>query len=776
MTNGSAGPSSWGSLDSPRNELLLHAFEHTPWETEARAIAANEPGTRAELLYEATLAGGNLYHAGLGAGKRSLQADNRAVLLGVLAGRSSGQIIEDALFVGHKSIKLEQISEQRDAVAWAMSGYIRGLRGPDAPTLPGIIKGMQAESNRAMDRLKYDQRDLHVAVGLLARASSKYQLESGRVARNARALLHHLSDSRLAPPSRLDSPQLEEGLNDLQDRYRQWVKEAGLPEGGAAYQLMDELLGLGGALPRSLGQVVGRRPREIRSIGPLLSSHLQTFFIDSVALPPVEQANTVHSPVKRPRAAKSSTATAKPHATPPPPKPRPVKAAAPPVARAPKEPGPGSSRAKRPRNSGEVVVSEPDIIEVKSAAKRGAAQTLVAAASGVLAVETVGVGSEAPQQADILDMEPDAAALEHEVALRTAEITDDNFASPEDLEAEAVRLLEEEATLEARRVKRRERAAALQTPSSDLDAEVTVSVDIIHQYLNTIGKVPLLNAEQEVQLAKRIEAGLYAAEKLRQVKEEGLELDPVALRDMHFIARDGKRAKDDFIEANLLLVVSIAKRYRGRGMKFLDLIQEGNIGLIRGVEKFDYFKGYKFSTYATWWIRQEMTRALANQARTIRLPVNVVEIVKKLRTTERDLRDTLGRDPLPDELAAAMEVTPEKLAEIINWDREPVSLNTPVGDSSELGDFVGDLPRPGVSPEDAIVFRTDAEAAFAGLSKIEAAVLRLRFGFTEDGAAYTLEETGRALRRSVIGIHKIEARALDKLRASRKGKSLADYL
>ena len=224
------------------------------------------------------------------------------------------------------------------------------------------------------------------------------------------------------------------------------------------------------------------------------------------------------------------------------------------------------------------------------------------------------------------------------------------------------------------------------------DAEMTASADSVRAYLKQIGKVALLNAEEEVDLAKRIEAGLYGSERLRQVEEEGQKISPQMRRDLNWIVRDGERAKNHLLEANLRLVVSLAKRYTGRGMAFLDLIQEGNLGLIRAVEKFDYTKGYKFSTYATWWIRQALTRAMADQARTIRIPVHMVEVINKLARVQRQMLQDLGREPTPEELAKELDMTPEKVVEVQKYGREPISLHTPLGEDgdSEFGDLIED--------------------------------------------------------------------------------------
>ena len=264
-------------------------------------------------------------------------------------------------------------------------------------------------------------------------------------------------------------------------------------------------------------------------------------------------------------------------------------------------------------------------------------------------------------------------------------------------------------------------------------------------YLKQIGKVALLNAEEEVELAKRIEAGLYATQLMTELAEKGEKLPAAQRRDMSWICRDGDRAKNHLLEANLRLVVSLAKRYTGRGMAFLDLIQEGNLGLIRAVEKFDYTKGYKFSTYATWWIRQAITRAMADQARTIRIPVHMVEVINKLGRIQRELLQDLGREPTPEELAKEMDITPEKVLEIQQYAREPISLDQTIGDEgdSQLGDFIEDSEA--VVAVDAVSFtllQDQLQSVLETLSEREAGVVRLRFGLT-DGQPRTLDEIGQ---------------------------------
>ncbi|WP_375490917.1 RNA polymerase sigma factor [uncultured Jatrophihabitans sp.] len=310
------------------------------------------------------------------------------------------------------------------------------------------------------------------------------------------------------------------------------------------------------------------------------------------------------------------------------------------------------------------------------------------------------------------------------------------------------------------------------------DAEMTASADSVRAYLKQIGKVALLNAEEEVDLAKRIEAGLYSAERLRQAEEVSEKLALQMRRDLRWIVRDGERAKNHLLEANLRLVVSLAKRYTGRGMAFLDLIQEGNLGLIRAVEKFDYTKGYKFSTYATWWIRQAITRAMADQARTIRIPVHMVEVINKLGRIQRELLQDLGREPTPEELAKEMDITPDKVLEIQQYAREPISLDQTIGDEgdSQLGDFIEDSEA--VVAVDAVSFtllQDQLQSVLQTLSEREAGVVKLRFGLT-DGQPRTLDEIGQVYGVTRERIRQIESKTMSKLRHPSRSQVLRDYL
>lgn len=358
------------------------------------------------------------------------------------------------------------------------------------------------------------------------------------------------------------------------------------------------------------------------------------------------------------------------------------------------------------------------------------------------------------------DLEPDAAVV---VEVDVAD--EEDITEPSDKDKSSGDFVWDEEESEALRQARK-------------DAELTASADSVRAYLKQIGKVALLNAEEEVELAKRIEAGLYATQKVAEMTQGGKKLPVQQRRDMLWICRDGERAKNHLLEANLRLVVSLAKRYTGRGMAFLDLIQEGNLGLIRAVEKFDYTKGYKFSTYATWWIRQAITRAMADQARTIRIPVHMVEVINKLGRIQRELLQDLGREATPEELAKEMDITPEKVLEIQQYAREPISLDQTIGDEgdSQLGDFIEDSEA--VVAVDAVSFtllQDQLQSVLETLSEREAGVVRLRFGLT-DGQPRTLDEIGQVYGVTRERIRQIESKTMSKLRHPSRSQVLRDYL
>jgi len=392
--------------------------------------------------------------------------------------------------------------------------------------------------------------------------------------------------------------------------------------------------------------------------------------------------------------------------------------------------------------------------------------------------------------ADPLDLEANAEALA-EVEIVEVETLDTEIIEVGAIEPDA----EEDETTDEEEAKKKVATTATSKAESDeftwddeeesealkqarKDAELTASADSVRAYLKQIGKVALLNAEEEVDLAKRIEAGLYSVERVRQSAEAAEKVTTQMRRDLSWIRRDGERAKNHLLEANLRLVVSLAKRYTGRGMAFLDLIQEGNLGLIRAVEKFDYTKGYKFSTYATWWIRQAITRAMADQARTIRIPVHMVEVINKLGRIQRELLQDLGREPTPEELAKEMDITPDKVLEIQQYAREPISLDQTIGDEgdSQLGDFIEDSEA--VVAVDAVSFtllQDQLQAVLQTLSEREAGVVRLRFGLT-DGQPRTLDEIGQVYGVTRERIRQIESKTMSKLRHPSRSQVLRDYL
>jgi RNA polymerase primary sigma factor len=312
-------------------------------------------------------------------------------------------------------------------------------------------------------------------------------------------------------------------------------------------------------------------------------------------------------------------------------------------------------------------------------------------------------------------------------------------------------------------------------PAARVAAAAGATADPVKDYLRQIGKVPLLDAGQEVELAKRIEAGLFADHKLAE--GSGV-LRPGQGIDLEWVADDGRRAKNHLVEANLRLVVSLAKRYAGRGMLFLDLIQEGNLGLIHGVEKFDYTKGYKFSTYATWWIRQAITRAMADQPRTIRIPVHIVEVINTLARVQRQMLQDLGREPTPGELAAELDMTPGRVIEVQTYGREPISLHTPLGEDgdSEFGDLIEDSEA--IQPGEAVsitLLQEQLHSVLDTLSEREAGVISMRFGLT-DGQPKTLEQIGKVYGVTRERIRQIESKTMSKLRHPSRSKVLRDYL
>ncbi|WP_026461009.1 RNA polymerase sigma factor [Schaalia suimastitidis] len=446
-----------------------------------------------------------------------------------------------------------------------------------------------------------------------------------------------------------------------------------------------------------------------------------------------------------------------------------------------------ATKKKSPTSKDSEVV---EAVEPEKATKKKAVPKKTAAkASAKASKETVEVvvedvdasASEDDLVVDEVDVDdPDVSPEEVE----DIELSDDDVVDDVDEEEEA----EEdpvasdgaqlrERTLEGIKVK----GGFVVSDSDDTDEpvqQVTVAgatADPVKDYLKQIGKVSLLNAEQEVDLARRIEAGLYAEYKLKHNAEE---MTSKERRELHFLSQDGQQAKNHLLEANLRLVVSLAKRYTGRGMQFLDLIQEGNLGLIRAVEKFDYTKGYKFSTYATWWIRQAITRAMADQARTIRIPVHMVEVINKLARVQRQMLQDLGREPTPEELAKELDMTAEKVVEVQKYGREPISLHTPLGEDgdSEFGDLIEDSEA--IVPADAVSFtllQEQLHRVLDTLSEREAGVVSMRFGLG-DGQPKTLDEIGKVYGVTRERIRQIESKTMSKLRHPSRSQVLRDYL
>ncbi|MGV9930441.1 RNA polymerase sigma factor [Streptomyces olivaceoviridis] len=430
-------------------------------------------------------------------------------------------------------------------------------------------------------------------------------------------------------------------------------------------------------------------------------------------------------------------------------------------------------------------------VAAKSPAKRTATKTVAAKTVTTRKATATTAAPTAPAAAAAADSAEEAAPAKKAVAKKvTAKktvakkaVAKKTAAKKTTAKKDDVELLEDEVLEDTKVADEPEGAESAGFVLSDEDeddapaqqvAAAGATADPVKDYLKQIGKVPLLNAEQEVELAKRIEAGLFAEDKLANADK----LAPKLKRELEIIAEDGRRAKNHLLEANLRLVVSLAKRYTGRGMLFLDLIQEGNLGLIRAVEKFDYTKGYKFSTYATWWIRQAITRAMADQARTIRIPVHMVEVINKLARVQRQMLQDLGREPTPEELAKELDMTPEKVIEVQKYGREPISLHTPLGEDgdSEFGDLIEDSEA--VVPADAVSFtllQEQLHSVLDTLSEREAGVVSMRFGLT-DGQPKTLDEIGKVYGVTRERIRQIESKTMSKLRHPSRSQVLRDYL
>jgi len=498
---------------------------------------------------------------------------------------------------------------------------------------------------------------------------------------------------------------------------------------------------------------------------------------------PTAQAPAKKAPVKAPAKAAPVKAPAKkaPVAK--------TSAAKGPAAKAPAKAAVKKAPAKKPASKAPakktpVAQAPARKVPVKAPAAKASAAKKPATAAPKASGATRGKKTTAAASAALAgdDEEPDVLEVEDVADHVVADVLPDAVA--EKLGAEIIAGLAESALDDEDEVEKAvlPQGALLLSSTDDDDAPVIsttitgATADPVKDYLKQIGRVALLNAEQEVELALRIEAGLFSEEKLSSLTTA--QRTTKLARELHEIAKDGQRAKNHLLGANLRLVVSLAKRYTGRGMQFLDLIQEGNLGLIRAVEKFDYTKGFKFSTYATWWIRQAITRAMADQARTIRIPVHMVEVINKLARVQRQMLQDLGREPTPEELARELDMTPEKVVEVQKYGREPISLHTPLGEDgdSEFGDLIEDTEA--VVPADAVGFtmlQRQLEMLLDSLSEREAGVIRMRFGLG-DGMPKTLDQIGDTFGVTRERIRQIESKTMAKLRHPSRSQALRDYL
>ncbi len=508
--------------------------------------------------------------------------------------------------------------------------------------------------------------------------------------------------------------------------------------------------------------------------------------VAKTAAKPAPKTPAVKAPAKKAPAKKApakTSATKAPAAKAPAKKTSPAKATAKnaPAKPAAKKAAPAKAAAKPAAKK--VAAKAPAKTAAKAPAKKPAATPKASGATkGKKATASTEVPVSDDEEPDVLEIEDDADDSENSSDEGATEVAPDAVA--EKLGAEMIASLAE-AGLEDEEEGEKEvlpQGALVLSSTDDDDAPIIsttitgATADPVKDYLKQIGKVALLNAEQEVELALRIEAGLFAEEKLSSLTAS--QKTTKLARELHEIAKDGQRAKNHLLGANLRLVVSLAKRYTGRGMQFLDLIQEGNLGLIRAVEKFDYTKGFKFSTYATWWIRQAITRAMADQARTIRIPVHMVEVINKLARVQRQMLQDLGREPTPEELARELDMTPEKVVEVQKYGREPISLHTPLGEDgdSEFGDLIEDTEA--VVPADAVGFtmlQRQLEMLLDSLSEREAGVIRMRFGLG-DGMPKTLDQIGDTFGVTRERIRQIESKTMAKLRHPSRSQALRDYL
>ncbi|HSW99384.1 MAG TPA: sigma-70 family RNA polymerase sigma factor [Candidatus Saccharimonadales bacterium] len=697
------------------------------------AFARERPGD--VQVQDALQAGANLRHAQLLASGEPLSQLETGLLHGIVGGRSVDTIVADMERAGHDGASRGSIYTARVALAHVINLVLKnGRRLQGTMSLAGFTAAAQEGAARLMDGVVYADTPLSRTVNGLADSANPGR-KAGRAANPlAKALAHHMLPSVLAPPFALPSEALGTVLESVRQRYAQWLDATGAERPPQIASMMDELLGrVEGARPRSLRHILAEFPGFEDGLLEEYTAHVTKFAREGEAARPPRTTRA---------AAAAGAAVVKPAS---PAKKAPAKKATPATgSTAP----PGAKRLGRPPG-----------------------KAAVAAAA-------------APAEAAVADPPPNEDGFDLAEARKLEAGLDMKGLIPKDAEAKAavaVASLSDGSGFDfGSEDDRTQEAGDLQETQENTWEGASgrpVSSDNVKIYLRQAGRAPLLNAEQEVRLAKAIEAGLYAAFKLQEAEEAGETIDPALQRDLMRVVLDGERARALFIESNLRLVISVARRYTHQ-MEYLDLIQEGNTGVIRAVDKFDYARGYKFSTYATWWIRQAIGRAIADQARTVRIPVHMVEIINRMRIVTTELTHDYGREPTTPEIAVAMGTTEAKVVEMRAYIQAPVSLDASVGEDghSAFQNFVveedaGNEAYGRVAFQD---IKREIEKVLATLTPREAGVVRLRWGLSGD-APRTLQEVGIVYGVTRERIRQIEARTIAKLCHPSPSSGLVDY-
>jgi RNA polymerase primary sigma factor len=741
-------------LTTEHASLIVFAFEGTPY-----ADIANEAqGEALGPVQDALWATVNIHHAQRVASSNARPDTScELIMQGILGGNTNEEIIAGHRIATGLAPRPFAINHARKVVRGTLLDVSNKLAAhrPNA-SLPEYIEYANGLSGELMGGAKYPiEVPLHQAIQFFANSTNPHQADPGRSRFETQALMHHMSDDPNASPAVLPSAALDSALSNFRTRYRQWLEQSGHSHTSEAFQLMDTLLGLTGQRElQSFRQLLGTDPTHAPKLRELYMQHLNDMFVGFLEMPPVRQVTPEQA---RPsKTAKKVAAAAGPAA----------------VDAAVVEDRATLPQAVKyvPKKAARAKKAAP----AKAAAAGAKAAPAKAAASKATKPRAVGARRASDEEfdvaaAELLATEVDADVIagevrtEAEIAAAASMQGIFDFATPEDRRS----ALEEKITRDGTDIW----VIAAETDDAYAPGQTgrAMSTDGVRGYLRQIGKTPLLNAEQEVELCTAIEAGVFAWERLYQAEQGLIRLSHTDRRDLLWVQRIGERARNLMLESNLRLVVSLAKRYTGKAgtMSFLDLIQEGNGGLMRAVDKFNYDKGYKFSTYATWWIRQSITRAIADQARTIRIPVHMVEVIRRVGKADRDLTADLGRAPTDDELAAELEITVEKLMEIRVNTREPVSLDRKVGEDSDtdLASFVGDEKAETAAHDSAVVASLhDAVRGLLGeLRGREADAIRLRFGL-DDGVPKTLEEIGTIWGVSRERVRQVETKAMLKLR------------